>query len=424
MRLQSPCKTRCTDSIQYQPIAVHYCKTRVDSERIAKQFLKCAAVGFDMEWAPFGAKGIKGNISLIQVACEDQIALFHIALHDGRTVSDLLAPSLRRLIENESILKCGVAINNADGSRLRKWMSLQPKGLFELSYLHRLVKWAKRDPSKAVKKLVKLTHLASEHLGKPLFKGDVRTSNWTKPLTEEVCLTIFHIRSSSSNSLFWERRVLDLLLREVLRYPIWFARVMARGFLRALCQQQITRQADSALKQIRYAAADAYAGFRIFHALETKRLKLAAPIPPRPSPAELGLPLLLGVDEVESAQARQHEDSSAHEGEVLALLNESLARKPTAESVTADRVVSNVPTFKTPPIEYLAFDDPTTRRAFSALCALRKRLGTELKRPEQSLAADSTLFSLAEKRPQDNHALAQNTAWVQYVSKDHVPMQL
>ena len=127
-----------------------------------------------MEWCYRATKGIKGNISLIQVACEDKIALFHIAKHDGRTVAELLAPSLRKLIEDPHIFKCGVAVNNADGNRLRRYMRLEPQGMFELSHLHRVVKWAKRDPSKVNKKLVQLTHLAQEHLGRPLFKGDVR----------------------------------------------------------------------------------------------------------------------------------------------------------------------------------------------------------------------------------------------------------
>ena len=54
-------------------VTIHYCTDRITSERIAKQFLACPVVGFDMEWAVWGAKGLKGNISLIQVASEDTI---------------------------------------------------------------------------------------------------------------------------------------------------------------------------------------------------------------------------------------------------------------------------------------------------------------------------------------------------------------
>ena len=127
-----------------------------------------------MEWKAWGAKGIKENISLIQVASEDLIGLFHIALHNGFTVNKLVCPSLRKIIEDPNILKCGVAILNADGFRLRKFLSLDPRGLIELSQLHRVVKWIKTDKTMVTKRLVKMTCLAEEHLGQPLWKGDVR----------------------------------------------------------------------------------------------------------------------------------------------------------------------------------------------------------------------------------------------------------
>lgn len=157
-----------------ESVQVCYSYDLATSENLAQRFLQCSVVGFDMEWHPRSARGIKGNISLIQVACEDVIALFHIALHDGRKRQQLLAPSLKKLIEDERILKCGVAINSADGNRLRRFMNLEPKGMFELSFLHSVVWWGKRDPKKVSKRLVKMTRLVEWHLGRPLFKGSVR----------------------------------------------------------------------------------------------------------------------------------------------------------------------------------------------------------------------------------------------------------
>lgn len=127
-----------------------------------------------MEWHWSRKYNIKDAISVIQVASEDKIVLFHIALFTGKTVTQLLVPSLRKLIEDSGILKCGVAINNADGNRLRRYMHLDPKGMFELSHLHHLVKWTREDRSRVTKRLVKLTDLVQEHFGRPLFKGDVR----------------------------------------------------------------------------------------------------------------------------------------------------------------------------------------------------------------------------------------------------------
>ncbi|KAL9054090.1 MAG: hypothetical protein Q9162_004347 [Coniocarpon cinnabarinum] len=313
-----------------ETVSVIYCQDHITSERVAKPFLRCPVVGFDMEWAPFGAKGIKGNISVIQVACEDKIAIFHIALHHGRTVSELLCPSLRKLIEDENILKCGVAINNADGNRLRRWMKLQPRGMFELSHMHKVVKWAKRDPKMVNKRLIKLTWLAEEHLGRPLFKGNVRTSDWTKPLNEE---------------------------------------------------------------QIRYAAADAYSGFRIFHALEAKRAKMDEPVPPRPAPAELGMPLLLTIAVNEDDEERASD-----------LANESGRRLPMLRGSGDQNAPlldgsSNTPSFQMPSIDFLACGDRDTRQIYSALRAVRRRLSLHMGNSEESLATDSTLFSLAETRP-------------------------
>ncbi|KAF2232366.1 ribonuclease H-like protein, partial [Viridothelium virens] len=212
-----------------EKIKIHYCKTRAESERIASLLVNEPILGFDMEWKPRGGRGIKNNISLIQLACEDQVALFHVALHEGRTVERLLAPTLRKILESPDITKTGVAILHADGRRLQRFMRLEPRGLFELSHLHRLVKYYGNWPEKVNKKLVGLASQVQEHLGKPLFKGKVRTSDWTKPLDAD---------------------------------------------------------------QIRYSAADAYAGFRLFHAMEMKRLKMV-PVPPRPAFAELDLPIKL-----------------------------------------------------------------------------------------------------------------------------------
>lgn len=96
-------------------------------------------------------------------------------------------------------------------------------------------------------------------------------------------------------------------------------------------------------------------------------------MPPRPAPAELGLPLRLSdepeFDEVESIQ------------------------KDSVDPSLRDR-----PGFRLLPIDLMS-DDLQTRRAFSAMRALRKRLSLTLDQPEQSLAADTTLFSLASERP-------------------------
>lgn len=108
---------------------------------------------------------------------------------------------------------------NVDFLRLQRFFNLAPRGAFELSHLHNLVTYG----AGATTRLRKLSLQVEEHLGLPLCKGSVRTSNWSRPLDE---------------------------------------------------------------KQITYAAADVYAGYMLFHCLNAKRAAMR-PMPPLPVHAEL-----------------------------------------------------------------------------------------------------------------------------------------
>jgi hypothetical protein len=211
-----------------QSLSTHYCRTKDVAERVAQHFLKEKVVGFDIEWRPFSSVyNIKQNASLIQLACEDRIALFHISLFTETTPEELMPPTLKIILESPDIYKVGVAVKG-DFTRLQKYLNIEPQGVFELSRLHNTVEWHATDPKKALSN--KLTGLAAQvlqHLQLPLYKGaqlqddpadtaNVRESDWSKPLD---------------------------------------------------------------LQQIHYAAADAYAGFRLYHIIEWKRKQLR-PTPP------------------------------------------------------------------------------------------------------------------------------------------------
>ncbi|KAJ6197991.1 hypothetical protein J3E72DRAFT_438731 [Bipolaris maydis] len=205
-------------------IEIMYSKTKTESEAIAQRFLDEPILGFDMEW-PWGywvEDTLQNKIGLIQVASEDKIGLIHIGLHPGKTSRDIIAPSLKKIIEDPNIGKVGVNILKADFSRLSQYFGLQPKGAIELSHLNRLVKFGPRRPEYVTVKLVSLAQQVEEQLGLPLYKGDVRTSDWSKPLSEE---------------------------------------------------------------QIDYAAGDAYAGFMLYKCMNAKRLSMK-PTPPPPIYAE------------------------------------------------------------------------------------------------------------------------------------------
>ncbi|KAI1309871.1 hypothetical protein F5Y03DRAFT_392753 [Xylaria venustula] len=207
-----------------QSVQVLYSKTKSHSETIARQFIDEPVLGFDMEW-PWDAdkrSRLQDKVALIQIASERKVALFHIALHEGETADDLIAPSLKKIIESSAVIKAGVAIMNADFQRLKHHFHLAPKGAFELSHLHSIVTYNASNPQRMTTRLHSLSMQVKQHLGLPLWKGNVRTSDWSQPLNSD---------------------------------------------------------------QTQYAATDAYAGFMLFHCMNAKRLAMD-PVPPFPVLAE------------------------------------------------------------------------------------------------------------------------------------------
>jgi len=165
-------------------VKVHYCRNKESSDRIAKLFLDKSVIGFDIEWKPqaSAAEGTKKNVSLVQLASEDRIALFHIARFgkDG-SIDDLVPSSLKKIMETPDITKVGVAVK-ADCTRLRKFMGIESRGLLELSHLYKLIKFSRCDVKKINKSLVSLAQQVEEHLLLPMWKGKVRSSDWSEEL--------------------------------------------------------------------------------------------------------------------------------------------------------------------------------------------------------------------------------------------------
>lgn len=171
-----------------EKVKVHYCKSLETTERIAKLFLNESVVGFDIEWKPSATAkdGIRKNVALIQIASEERIALFHIArFAKGDTVDEVVSPTFKRLMESDSISKVGVSVKG-DCSRLRKYMNIESRGLFELSHLYKLVKFCPADVKKINKVLVGLAKQVEEHLLLPMYKDEsVRGSDWSEDLNYE-----------------------------------------------------------------------------------------------------------------------------------------------------------------------------------------------------------------------------------------------
>ncbi|KAL8968135.1 MAG: hypothetical protein Q9183_002604, partial [Haloplaca sp. 2 TL-2023] len=169
-----------------EKVRVHYCKSLETTERIAKLFLNEQVLGFDIEWKPSASvkDGIRKNVALIQLASEERVALFHIArFSKDDDIESLVAPTFKKIMESDSIKKVGVSVKS-DCSRLRKYMNVDSRGLFELSHLHKLVKFSASDVKKINKVLVALAKQVEEHLMLPMYKDEsVRGSDWSEELS-------------------------------------------------------------------------------------------------------------------------------------------------------------------------------------------------------------------------------------------------
>ena len=170
-----------------EKVKVHYCKSKATTERIAQLFVDEEVLGFDIEWKPqaLATEGVKKNVALMQIASEERIALFHIALYwEDEKIDDLVAPTLKKIMESPKITKVGVSIK-ADCTRLRKFMGIDSRGLIELSHLYKLVKFSQDNVKMINKKLVSLSQQVEEHLQLPMWKGEVRSSDWSQELDYE-----------------------------------------------------------------------------------------------------------------------------------------------------------------------------------------------------------------------------------------------
>ncbi|KAF2113527.1 hypothetical protein BDV96DRAFT_601031 [Lophiotrema nucula] len=326
------------------------CKTKTQSELIAKRFLNEPVVGFDMEWPVWGHKTdrLQCKIGLIQLACEDKIALFHIGLHMGKTAEDIIAPSLRKILESASILKTGVGVLGADFSRLKRYFGLKPQAAFELSHLHRLVTYGAHKPELVTTKLVSLADQVESHLGLPLNKGKARTSNWSK----------------------------------------------------ALDQQQIT-----------YAAADAYAGYMLFMCMNSKRAAMN-PTPPLPVHAETYGSHAWGKASIRSLQLGPDKNGKIASAEDFFAVQAEIEPEGDDEEGKdegnvegGDSTEAKKKTPKTKVKEDLQPLDEVSKKLFGQLSNQRKTLAAAAGVESYVIAGNAVLQRLAVQRPADEVAL-------------------
>ena len=208
-----------------QRVIVHYCTKLADVEKVAPLFSGKSVLGFDLEWKPqtrrsptsenhlspeAKLKQAKDRASLIQLASEDRIALFHIALQQADSVEGLVPPVLRKILEDPTITKVGVAIQG-DATRVKKYLGVRCRGILELSRLYHLVTGTSESERNS-KKPVRLATQVDEHLGFPLAKPyDVRAGDWSRRLNLEqtnyaatdvyACIQLFNKLESKRKQL-------------------------------------------------------------------------------------------------------------------------------------------------------------------------------------------------------------------------------
>lgn len=166
-------------------VRVHYCRNAHTAERELQYLLKEKYIGLDLEWVAQASKysGARRNVSLVQLASQSRVVLLHLALYPPK--DELATPTLRKIIEDPDIMKLGVWIKG-DCTRLKNYLGIEARGIFELSHLFKQVRYSTSQPRLVNKRLVPLATQCQEVLGLPMRKeSGVRTSDWSQPLSKD-----------------------------------------------------------------------------------------------------------------------------------------------------------------------------------------------------------------------------------------------
>ncbi|KAH9884168.1 hypothetical protein F4778DRAFT_787939 [Xylariomycetidae sp. FL2044] len=143
-----------------RPVTVHHSRTRDESGSLAQRIIGERVLGFNIKWTwkpeypSWESTVLREKVSCIVLAAEDKIGVFHIALHEGDTAEELIAPALQRIIEDPTVTKAG------------------PRSAFELCHLHNLVEDVRDRGYVVSTKLVKFEELVRTHLGHLLWRPD------------------------------------------------------------------------------------------------------------------------------------------------------------------------------------------------------------------------------------------------------------
>jgi ribonuclease D len=190
MTLKSNQRTSIThEEINELPLGAFEGKVVVVSEEkniphVFAEINKHTIVGFDTETKPVFVRGQQNKIALLQIALVDTVFLI-------RLKQTGMHPAITNFLENDRILKAGVALRD-DIKGLQRLKHYEPAGFIELAQMS-------KEAGLEVESVKKLTALL---LGFRISKS-AQTSNWEAETLHEkqisyaatdawVCLEIYH----------------------------------------------------------------------------------------------------------------------------------------------------------------------------------------------------------------------------------------
>ncbi|QDS72683.1 hypothetical protein FKW77_003051 [Venturia effusa] len=154
-----------------EKVRVTYCRKLAETEAAMRRISNSSVLGFDLEYKPYGGgPNIKDQVSVIQLASESDIIVIHLAAFPGdrdMTRQQLLGPALRRILEDQSIIKVGLRISG-DGNLLRDNLGVYMRGAVDV---------AKLRPTQPRLTNPSLATLTDIFFGMPLDKS-LSTSPW------------------------------------------------------------------------------------------------------------------------------------------------------------------------------------------------------------------------------------------------------
>ncbi len=178
-------------------------------ERVLLVLEKESILGFDTESRPAFKRGERYLPSLLQLASQNAVYLFPAQ-------SKGFLPKLQPILENPSILKVGVAIQD-DLKQLQALYPFTPKGFLELSLLSRHTHTTYTG----------LRNLAGIFLGLRISKS-AQTSNWAQPVLSVpqmiyaatdawISRELYHTLKAALPPEHWARYLQEALLSSVNR---------------------------------------------------------------------------------------------------------------------------------------------------------------------------------------------------------------